>query len=233
VENAEKHVARNNFRFLARVASRFVLGLLAVGAFFFLTAGSLDYVNGWIFVGTFAALMLPVLIYLAAKDPSLLEKRMRTKEGERPQRRLIFASLALNLTLFGLPGIDWRFGWSHVPPWLVSAALVAMLGSFAFYVAVMLANTYASRVVEVQESQKVIDSGPYAHVRHPMYLAIAVINPSAALVLGSYWALVPAAIYPFLIAARIRGEERLLERELPGYAEYMGKVRWRLVPGLW
>lgn len=229
-----KPAAAPDRRKLARaVLLRFGVGVPALGLLVFLPAGSLAYPNGWLFMGLLLALMAVALAYLFAKDPALLEKRLKTREREAGQRRVIALSSAFLLPLFGLPGLDWRLGWSKVPAWLVGAAALVLAAGYLLFLLVMRANSYASRVVEVQEGQKVIDTGPYAFVRHPLYLSSILIYLSSPLVLGSWWALIPALAFLPVLASRIKGEEELLRRELPGYEDYARRVRWRLFPGLY
>jgi len=177
--------------------------------------------------------MLFTLRYLLLHDPALLERRMRLREREQMQKRVQQFGWLYLLVTFMLPGFDYRFGWSHVPTGVVLAAAAVMLLSYGLFVLVLRENSYASRVVEVAQGQKVIQSGPYAIVRHPMYVAVFGIYLASPLVLGSYWALIPAALIVPIIIMRILNEERMLREELPGYAEYTRKVRHRLLPGIW
>ena len=230
-DNIDAKPDRGRLAFL--VASRFVPGILAIGALLFISAGSLSWANGWIFLGTLSGLMVVALAHLIAHDPELLEKRLRLRERRVAQKRCVAASVVVIIPLFLLPGLDWRFGWSKVPAIVVAIGLAVVIAGYALFYVVMRFNSYASRVIEVQEGQKVIDSGPYAVVRHPMYVANALIYLGSPLVLGSWWALIPVlAFLPFLVV-RIRDEEVMLRKDLPGYAEYCAKVRWRMVPGLW
>lgn len=215
------------------VLSRFIPGFLLLGALFFGTAGSLAWGNAWIYLGTLAGLMILVLGYLLARDPALLEKRMKARERRGAQKRCVAASFFAIAPLFVLPGLDRRFGWSIVPQAVVWVALAAVVAGYALFFTVMRANSYASRVIEVQEGQKVIDTGPYSAVRHPMYAATVLIYLASPVVLGSWWAAIPAIAYLPLLGLRILDEEAMLRRELPGYAEYCGKVRWRILPGIW
>jgi protein-S-isoprenylcysteine O-methyltransferase Ste14 len=220
-------------RLLWMVASRFVPGFAILTALVFLSAGDISWINGWLFLGSLAVLMLVALAWLLARDPALLERRMRTRERERPQKRVIFFSLVLFPGIFVLPGLDRRFGWSSVPDWVVAIGIVMMVAGYALFYSVLRANSWASRVIEVQEGQSVIDSGPYAVLRHPMYLATLLIHFAAPLVLGSWWSMIPVAVYPVLLALRVRNEEKILVEGLPGYDEYRKKVRWRILPGIY
>jgi protein-S-isoprenylcysteine O-methyltransferase Ste14 len=220
-------------KILAMVLTRFSLGLAVMGALFFLSAGTIRYLNGWLFILGLTAPMIFTLVYLYRNDPAFLEKRMRTKEKEGTQRKYLMLALPLYLVALVIPGLDYRFGWSHVPLWLSLAALAAMIGGYLMFVLVMNENRYASRVVEIQEGQKLIDTGLYAVVRHPMYLAMVVLYLSASLVLGSYYSLIPMAIFLSTLVIRITNEEKVLLAGLPGYADYAKRVRCRLIPLVW
>jgi protein-S-isoprenylcysteine O-methyltransferase Ste14 len=228
-----KAVAPSRARLLRIVLSRFVPGFAILCVVIFLPAGDLSWANGWLFLGSLAVLMLVALAWLLARDPALLERRMRTRERERPQKLVILVSLALIPGIFVLPGLDRRFGWSSVPDWVVAIGMILVIAGYVLFYLVLRANSWASRVIEVQEGQRVIDSGPYAVVRHPMYLAVITIYLAAPLVLGSWWALIPAAAFPPILAIRAMSEEKILVEGLPGYDEYRKKVRWRILPGIW
>ena len=215
------------------VLSRFVPGFLAVAAILFVPAGSLAWPNGWIYIGSLGGLMAVALGYMLLRDPALIEKRLKFRERRKAQKRCIAASYLVILPFFALPGLDWRFSWSRMPLAFVAIGLALVIAGYALFFAVMKANSYASRVIEVQEGQKLIDTGPYALMRHPMYSANALIYLASPLVLGSWWALIPAVAFLPFLALRIRDEEAMLSRELPGYAEYRERVRWRMLPGIW
>jgi protein-S-isoprenylcysteine O-methyltransferase Ste14 len=212
---------------------RLAVGIPMIGALFFLPAGTFNYWQAWVWLG---ALFIPMgisLVYLVRMDPALLERRTRTNEMRPEQRRIIMASTIYLLTIFILPGFDVRYGWSNVPAWLCLAADGVVLGSYLLYVLVLRTNTFASRVIEVEQGQQVITSGPYAFVRHPMYLAMILMMTATPLALGSYWAMIPSILFILLLAARAKNEEELLQKELKGYREYTQKVRYRLFPGVW
>jgi protein-S-isoprenylcysteine O-methyltransferase Ste14 len=177
--------------------------------------------------------MIFTLVHLYRNDPAFLEKRMRTKEKEGTQRKYVILSLPLYIIALLIPGLDYRFGWSRAPLWLSLAALAATIGGYLMFVRVMNQNRYASRVVEIQEGQKLIDTGLYSVVRHPMYLAMIVLYLSASLVLGSYYSLIPMAIFLSTLVIRITNEEKVLLAGLPGYADYTKRVRYRLIPLVW
>jgi len=212
---------------------RLVFGIPIIGALFFLPAGTLDYWQAWAWLATLFIPMGISLVYLLKIDPKLLERRTRTNETRPEQRRIIMASVVYLLIIFILPGFDVRNGWSNVPAWLCLAADGIVLASYILYVLVLRANTYASRVIEVEQGQQVISSGPYAFVRHPMYLSMILMMTASPLALGSYWAMLPSVLFILLLAARAKNEEELLQKELQGYNEYMQKTRYRLFPGVW
>ena len=212
---------------------RLVIGIPMIGAMFFLPAGTFKYWQAWVWLGTLFIPMGISLIYLLKLDPKLLERRTRTNETRPEQRRIILASVVYLIVVFIIPGFDVRNGWSNVPAWLCLTADGVVLGSYILYVLVLRANTYASRVIEVEQGQQVITNGPYALVRHPMYLSMILMMTASPLALGSYWAMLPSILFILLLAARAKNEEELLQKELQGYNEYMQKTRYRLFPGIW
>jgi protein-S-isoprenylcysteine O-methyltransferase Ste14 len=212
---------------------RLVIGIPMIGALFFLPAGTFNYWQAWVWLATLFLPMGISLAYLYKLDPKLLERRTRTNEMRPEQRRIIMASAVYFLIIFILPGLDVRNGWSNVPSWLCLAADGVVLASYILYILVLKTNTFASRVIEVEQGQQVITSGPYALVRHPMYLAMTLMMTATPLALGSYWAMLPSILFIALLAARAKNEEELLQKELKGYTEYMQKIRYRLFPGVW
>lgn len=218
---------------LVQALIKFTAGLLLVGLILFLPAGTLNYPGGWRFC---ALLFIPMLILGAVlyfKAPELLKKRLASKEKESEQKQVISLSLLMFVGGFLVAGLDFRFGWTRMPGWVVNAASVILLISYGLYAEVMRENAYLSRTVEVQEGQKVIDTGLYGIVRHPMYMASTMLFLSIPLVLGSWYGFVIFLIYPFLLVKRIKNEEAVLEAGLPGYAEYKQKVRYRMIPFIW
>lgn len=221
--------------FAAVVTSIFraVAGILIIGMMLFLPAGTFQYWQAWAWI---AALFIPMgisLVYLAKNDPELLKRRTRTDERRPQQKWIIAASAVYFLVVFLLPGFDVRFGWSHVPAWLSLAADGLVIAAYTLYIIVLKTNTFASRVIEVEQGQQTITTGPYALVRHPMYLAMILMMVFSPLALGSYWAMLPSFALIFLLAARISNEEELLLTDLRGYREYTQKTRYRLFPGIW
>jgi protein-S-isoprenylcysteine O-methyltransferase Ste14 len=220
-------------RLLALLATRLGVGLPIMGLVLFLPAGSLAWWNAWIFLGVILPYMVLAMGWMLRHDPALLAKRLQTKEKRPTQKWYVIASAVLMTAAFVLPGLDFRFGWSRLPLWLVLAATAVMLAGFGLFFLVMRANSYASRVIEIQAGQKLIDSGPYRVVRHPMYAATVVIYLSLPIVLGSLPALAAFAAFLALLPVRILNEEKMLLAGLPGYADYMARVRWRIIPFLW
>lgn len=212
---------------------KFLTGLVLVGALLFLPAGGFDYLNGWLFIALLFIPMLALGVVLLVKAPRLLEKRLSAKEGEKAQRGVVAVSGLLFVAGFVVAGLDKRFGWSHMPLWVVIAASVILLVSYALYAEVMRENAYLSRTVEVQEGQKVIDTGLYRIVRHPMYAVTVWLFLSIPLVLGSWWSLLCFAPYLVVIAVRILNEEKVLEAGLSGYSDYKKRVKYRLLPFIW
>jgi protein-S-isoprenylcysteine O-methyltransferase Ste14 len=212
---------------------RFFLGFLFISLLIFLPAGTIRFFNGWLFIAGLFLPMIFALIYLTLKDPELLEKRVNLKEKEQEQKKYVKLSVFLYVIGYIIPGLDYRFGWSEVPVWLVFVSLVVMLAGYAMFMIVMLQNRYASRVIEIQKEQKLIDTGLYSVVRHPMYLAATILYLSSSLVLGSYYALIPMAILPLLLGYRIINEEKVLLKGLPGYEKYKEKTKYRMIPFIW
>ena len=208
-------------------------GLLLLGALLFLPAGSLEYYKGWLLLGLLFVPMTAVCVILLRKDRTLLEKRLSSNETERKQKIVIALSSLEFVACFLLAGFDFRFGWSRFPLWLTAVASLLFLGGYLIYAEVMRENAYLSRTVEVQAEQRVVDTGLYGLVRHPMYFGTILLFWAMPLVLGSWPALAVMLPYPLLLVKRIKNEEALLEKGLPGYAEYEQKVKYRLLPFIW
>ena len=220
-------------KLLISATTKFLAGLILVGLVLFLPAGTVEYFNGWLFLGLLFVPMLLLGIVLFLKAPALLEKRLQSKEKENTQKGVVAASALMFLGVFILAGFDYRFSWTKVPMWLVSAAAVILLASYAMYAEVMRENAYLSRTVEVQGHQKVIDTGLYGIIRHPMYTATIFLFLAIPLVLGSWISFAIMLLYPVAIVARIGNEEKVLEEGLQGYREYKKKVKYKLVPFVW
>ena len=217
----------------ARAVSKYLAGLVMVALLLFVPAGSLAYPNGWLFISLLFIPMLVLGFVLLFKAPELLEKRLNAKEEQGEQRKVVGLSALLFLAGFMTAALDFRFGWSQLPGWLVLAASAVLLLSYGMYAEVMRENAYLSRTVEIQENQKVIDTGLYGIIRHPMYTSTILLFLSIPLVLGSGIAFLLFLVYPVLIAKRIRNEEQVLEEGLAGYREYKQKVKYRLIPFIW
>lgn len=200
---------------------------------FALTSGTWAYWQAWIYVTVLVIPVIFVLLFLLKNNPALLERRMRYHEPVKEQQRLIYLSLPVFLSIFMLPGLDIRFGWSHVSTPVVLIGDVLVLLSYGLFMIVLRENAFLSRVVEVAQEQKVITTGPYALVRHPMYLSVVIMYLASSIALGSYWTLIPAALVIPTLVIRILSEEKILEKDLPGYVEYQQKTRYRLIPGIW
>lgn len=213
--------------------TKFVMGCVLVGTLLFLPAGGFHYANGWLFIGLLFVPMLILGAILFCISPELLKKRLASKEREGTQRRVVAASGLLFIAGFVVAGLDFRFGWSHVPEWVVIAASVVLLISYALYAEVMRENAYLSRVIEVHEGQKVVDTGLYGIVRHPMYMATVFLFLSIPIVLGSWWSLLCFLPYVPVIAIRIKNEESVLKENLEGYSDYQARVRFKLIPFIW
>jgi protein-S-isoprenylcysteine O-methyltransferase Ste14 len=213
--------------------TKYLMGLLLVGALLFLPAGTLNYLNGLLFIGLLFVPMLLLGIVLLFKSPALLKKRLSAKEEENTQKGVVAVSGLLFVAGFVVAGLDYRFGWSEMPIWAVAAASVVLLVSYALYAEVMRENVYLSRTVEVQENQKVVDKGLYGIVRHPMYAVTVWLFLSIPVVLGSFWALLCFLPYVIVIAVRIINEEKILEEGLDGYKDYKKRVKYRLLPFIW
>ena len=212
---------------------KFTFGLALVGALLFLPAGSLAFFNAWLFIGLLFVPMLILGIVLLVKSPDLLKKRLNAKEKQNAQKGVVAISALLFLAGFIVAGLDFRFGWSHMPAWAVAVASAILLISYALYCEVMRENAYLSRTIEVQNGQKVVDTGLYGIVRHPMYAVTIWLFLAIPVLLGSLYALLCFLPYIPVIVVRILNEEKLLSTELDGYEEYKKRVKYRLLPLIW
>ncbi len=210
-----------------------LLGFVLLGLPLFGAAGSLRYMNAWLLLAVLFSLMLAMGTLLLFKHPETLERRLKAKEKKRAQKGYIGLIGLLFLASFILAGLDYRFQWTRVPFWATLCALLSMCLGYGLFAATILQNAYASRVVEVQKDQTVVSTGLYAVVRHPMYLACLLLFPAMPMVLGSYIALLPMLLLPIGLVLRIKNEEAVLCAELSGYAAYMQKTRYRLIPFIW
>jgi protein-S-isoprenylcysteine O-methyltransferase Ste14 len=223
----------NDARLKRAILIRYIAGPIVVALVLFVPAGSIGYWEGWLYMGVLFIPMACAVLYFLRHDPELLRRRSKMKEHESEQKVIVALSGVIFLIGFIIPGLDYRFGWSDVPVAVVLAADGLVLLGWYIYFLTFRENTYAARVVEVEAGQKVIDTGPYAIVRHPMYLGVILIFLATPIALGSYWALIPFLPLPMLIILRIRNEEQVLCEELPGYVEYRQKTRYRLIPYVW
>ncbi|HXK98407.1 MAG TPA: isoprenylcysteine carboxylmethyltransferase family protein, partial [Limnochordia bacterium] len=199
----------------------------------FVPAGTLDYWNAWLLLAILYVPMLIVGAVLLVKNPELLRKRLKARENEVEQKRVIFLSGLMFVAGFAVAGLDYRFQWLVLPGWLVTAAAVVFVVGYLLFVEVMRENEYLSRTVEVQEDQTVVDSGLYGVIRHPMYAATILMFMAMPLVLGSFFSFLVFLLYPVITVMRIRNEEEVLEKNLKGYAEYKKRVKYRLIPFVW
>ena len=213
--------------------TKYLLGVLVIGLLIFLPAGALSFSNGWIFMGLLFIPMFFAGIVLMVKNPELLKRRLNAKEKLDEQGIVIKLSGLMFVAGFVVAGLDFRFQWLVLPISVPIIAAVVFLASYLLYAEVLRENTYLSRTIEVQDNQKVIDTGLYGIVRHPMYSVTLLLFLSMPLVLGSIYAFVIFCAYPFIIAKRIKSEELFLEQELDGYIEYKKKVKYRLIPFIW
>jgi protein-S-isoprenylcysteine O-methyltransferase Ste14 len=213
---------------LARVVAEFLIQL----ALLLLSAGTVAYWQAWTLMGLYLVAGTLVQIYLAA-NPELLERRSKSKEKDPRQGLIRKVGFLFHLTAYVVPGLDFRFKWSHVPVALVLLADVVVLLTFVWYILVVRENSFASRVIEVVQGQRVVRTGPYAIVRHPMYLGSIIFFFVTPIALGSWWAMITALPLAAALVARIRNEERLLSKELEGYLEYAQITKYRLIPCVW
>lgn len=213
--------------------AKFLSGIVFVGLLIFVPAGTFLFPNGWLFMTILFVPMFFTGIAMMFKNPDLLQKRLNANEGQKEQSLVIRLSGLMFLAGFIVAGLGYRFDWYILPKRIVIAAAVIFLIAYALYIEVLRENTYLSRTVEIQEHQKVIDTGLYRIVRHPMYSATLLLFLATPLVLGSIYSFVIFLTYPCIIAKRIKAEEQLLEKELEGYREYKQKVRYRLIPFVW
>lgn len=212
---------------------KFLLGVLLVGVLIFLPAGTLNYFNGWLLMGVLFIPMFFAGIIMMIKNPNLLKSRLNAKEKLKEQNLVIKLSGLMFLVGFILAGLGVRFNWYVLPKGVSIGGAVAFLLAYVFYAEVLRENAYLSRTIKVQEGQKVVDTGLYAIVRHPMYSATLLLFISMPIVLGSLYSLIVFLAYPFIIVKRIKSEEEFLEKELDGYAIYKKKVKYRLIPFIW
>ena len=220
-------------KLLCNALVKVTLGIALVGAMVFLPAGTLAYQQGWLFMGLLFVSMVIAGFVMLFKAPELLAKRLDAKEKQGDQKMVVAVSGLMFIAGFVVAGLDHRFGWSQVPLAVTVVASVLFLIAYGLYAEVLRENAYLSRTVKVEEGQTVVSTGLYGIVRHPMYAATILLFLMMPLVLGSWYGAIIFLVYPVLIIIRLKGEEALLIKELPGYAEYREKVKYRIIPFVW
>ncbi len=222
-----------NSKLFAQAITKVVSGIFLVGFLLFLPAGSFSYWNGWLFMAVLFVPMIVAGFVMMKKSPELLQKRLNVKEEQSEQKTVIVLSGLMFLAAFIVAGLNFRFGWVVLPNWIVCAATAVFFLGYMVYAEVLRENVYLSRTVEVQENQKVIDTGLYGIVRHPMYMSTFLLFLSMPLVLGSVISFVIMLVYIPIIAKRIRNEEQVLEEGLAGYSDYKKRVKYKVIPLIW
>ena len=220
-------------KLILQAAGKFLAGLLLVSLLLFLPAGTLGYWYGWLFIGILFVPMLAAGIVLLRKSPELLKKRLNAKEEQPEQKTVLILSGVMFLAAFIVAGLNYRFDWLVLPKWAALAAALLFLGGYAMYAEVLRENAYLSRTVEVQENQKVIDTGLYGVVRHPMYAATLLMFLSMGFVLGAPISFLILLLYVPIIALRIKNEEAVLTDGLEGYDAYKERVKYKVIPFIW
>ena len=212
---------------------KYVFGVLIVGGLLFIPANSFDYWNGWLFMGLLFIPMFIAGIILMIKNPELLRKRLNAKEQENEQKWVLLFSGVMFIAGFIIAGLNYRYRWIEMPNVVTIISSILFIIAYILYAEVLRENTYLSRTIEVQENQKVIDTGLYGIVRHPMYAITIWLFLTMPLILGSIFSFIIFLVYPVIIAKRIKNEEEILEKNLKGYTEYIKKVKYRIVPFIW
>ena len=222
-----------NIKLFFQAIIKFMLGGLIVGLLLFVPANTLNYWNGWLFMELLFIPMFIAGIVMMIKSPDLLRKRLNAKEKESEQKQVLLFSGLMFLSGFIIAGLNYRYNWIVIPKSIVIVSSVIFIFAYILYAEVLRENAYLSRTIEVQENQKVIDTGLYGIVRHPMYAVTIVLFLSMPLILGSIISFIIFLIYPFITAKRIKNEEEVLEKELPGYSDYKKKVKYKMIPFIW
>ena len=222
-----------NIKLFLKAIIKYFFGVILVGILLFLPAGTFNYLNAWLFMGLLFIPMFIVGIILMIKNPMLLKSRLDVKEKEKEQKQVILYSGLMFIVGFIIAGLNYRFSWITIPNIIVITSSILFIISYILYAEILRENTYLSRTIEVQKNQKVIDTGFYSIVRHPMYSITIILFLTMPLILGSIISFVIFLIYPFIISKRIKNEEEVLERELKGYKEYKKKVKYKLIPFIW
>lgn len=222
-----------NLKLFLEAILKFILGIILVGLLIFIPANTINYWNGWLLMGILFIPMFIAGIVMMIKSPALLKSRINAKEKQTEQKIVVALSGLMFIVGFIVSGLNYRFNWIQLPNTVVIVASIIFLISYIMYAEVLRENIYLSRTIEVQKNQKVIDTGLYGIVRHPMYTATILLFLSIPLVLGSIISFIVFLIYPFIIAKRIKNEEQVLEKELKGYKEYKNKVKYKMIPFVW
>ena len=222
-----------NIKLFFQAIIKYVLGVLIIGAVLFASANSFEYWNGWLFMGLLFIPMFIAGIILMIKNPELLRKRLNAREKENEQKWVLLFSGLMFLSGFIIAGLNYRYKWIEIPNAVTIISSILFIIAYILYAEVLRENTYLSRTIEVQENQKVIDTGLYGIVRHPMYAVTIVLFLTMPLILGSIISFIIFLIYPIIIGKRIKNEEKVLERDLKGYAEYKKKVKFKVIPFVW
>jgi len=222
-----------NIKLFIQAMIKFILGILLVGLLLFVPANSVKYWNGWLFMGLLFIPMFIAGIILMIKNPELLRKRLNAKEKESEQKYVLLFSGLMFISGFIIAGLNYRYKWIEVSNIVVIISSIIFIIAYILYAEVLRENTYLSRTIEVQENQKVIDTGLYGIVRHPMYAVTILLFLSMPLILGSIISFIIFLIYPFIISKRINNEEKVLEKDLKGYKEYKNKVKYKIIPFIW
>ncbi len=220
-------------KLLTQAIAKYAAGAALVALLLFLPAGTFRWPRGWLFMGILFIPMLAAGVVMMVRNPALLRRRLNAREQEMQQKQNIALSGGMFIVGFVLAGLDYRFSWLQMPVWVSGLAAALFLAGYALFGEVLRENEYLSRTVEVQQDQRVVDTGLYGLVRHPMYAATLVMFLAMPIVLGSLIALIPFLAYPAIIVRRIRNEEQVLERDLPGYTAYEQRVKHRLLPRIW
>ncbi len=222
-----------NIKLFFQAITKFILGVVVIGLLLFIPANTIYYWNGWLFMGLLFVPMFIAGIILMIKNPELLRKRLNAKEKENEQKQVIAVSGLMFLFGFIIAGLNYKYNWIVIPNIVVIISSILFILAYILYAEVLRENTYLSRTIEVQENQKVIDTGLYGIVRHPMYAATILLFLTMPLILGSIVSFVVFLVYPIIISKRIKNEEKVLEKELLGYAEYKKKVKYKVIPFIW
>mgnify|MGYP003326384705 CR=1 FL=1 len=222
-----------NIRLFFQAIIKFILGVLLIGLLLFIPAKTITYWNGWLLMGLLFVPMFIAGIVLMIKNPELLRKRLNTKETENEQKQVIVFSGLMFILGFIIAGLNYKYNWIVIPNIVVIISSIIFILAYILYAEVLRENTYLSRTIEVQENQKVVDTGMYGIVRHPMYAVTILLFLTMPLILGSIISFIIFLIYPFIIGKRIKNEEEVLEKDLKGYTEYKKKVKYKLIPFIW